>query len=113
MKTRKLLGLMDAIAQCLITSYITDFTVHDTSAILNSKAQKPFIWRVYDRGTSLYFSDEAGWGRALLAHLQTCKLEDGKSVFFIYDGKAFYPAFPKTVMDLATEQMMKTKYERV
>jgi len=55
----KLLQQMNPIASALITSlYITDFTVHDTKFIRQTKAKTPFIWLVFESGTHLYTTDE-------------------------------------------------------
>jgi hypothetical protein len=97
----KLLGVMGEIARSLITSmYITDFTTHDTKAILDSNAKAPFIWQVRDTGTWLYFFSSPDWKKKLSERMEYYIKNNIENLYFIYDGEKFHPAFLKTVLKI-------------
>ncbi|MDR2085788.1 MAG: hypothetical protein LBP72_01300 [Dysgonamonadaceae bacterium] len=97
----RLLGTMDRIAQQLITSiYITDFTIHDRKAILESKAGRAFIWQVRNSGTWLYFTDEADWKLRLSKWIEFYQNASTENLYYHFDGKEFYPVFKKQILEM-------------
>jgi hypothetical protein len=98
----RLLGSMDRIAQKLIPSiYITDFTKHDRKAIVESKAQRAFVWQVRDSGTWLYFMDEDDWKKRLLEKMEIYKTFCSKeNLYYLFDGEDFYPVFEQIILEM-------------
>jgi hypothetical protein len=100
----RLLGIMDRIAQKLITSiYITDFTIHDRKSILESVTGRPFIWQVRNSGTWLYFLDGSDWKKRLQERMESFKSISKENLYYCFDGKEFYPVFEQTVLKMAGE----------
>ena len=93
----KLLKQMKQIATALISGlYITDFTMHDTNFIRQTKANTPFYWIVYGSGTYLYeANDEKDIERfsQMLDHYENYSGDD--FYLFQYDGEKLFPVFPK------------------
>jgi len=105
----KLLQQMKPIASTLITSiYITDFTVHDTDFIRKTNAKTPFVWLVYESGTHIYATDEAG---DLRNFLQTLDYYENYSVadfcLYRYDGNKLFPVFPNVTRMLTENELTK------
>jgi hypothetical protein len=100
----RLLGVMDIIAHKLITSiFITDFTTHDRKTIVESKVQRPFIWQVRDSGTWLYFMDEENWKKRLLDRMEIYRNSSNENLYYLFDGKEFYPVFERQILKMTSE----------
>jgi hypothetical protein len=100
----ELLCMMDRIAQKLIASiYISDFTIHDRQQVSENNAQKPFVWQVRNSGTWLYFLDEPDWKKRLLERMDAFKCISKENLYYLFDGKDFYPVFEQTILKMASE----------
>jgi hypothetical protein len=100
-----LLGMMDVIANKLITSiYITDFATHDRKSIVENNAERPFIWQVRDSGTWLYFLNEPDWKKRIVGSIEIYKSSSKENIYYLFDGDEFYPVFEQTVLKMATEE---------
>ncbi|MDR0231216.1 MAG: hypothetical protein LBI82_03765 [Dysgonamonadaceae bacterium] len=105
----KLLQQMNPIASALITSlFITDFTVHDTKFIRQTKAKTPFIWLVYESGTHLYTTNEVGQLQDFLKILDYYEsYSEADFCLFRYDGNKLFPVFPNVTRMLTESELTK------
>ena len=109
MNMAALLQLMDLIATSLITSlFITDFTIHDTGFIRQTKAKTPFIWLVYESGTHLYPLDNPNSMKRLIEIIDFYE-NYWKADFCLYryDGKKLFPVFPKITRIVIGNELTK------
>jgi hypothetical protein len=102
-----LLYAMATIAKSLITGqYITDFTVHDTNFIRETKAKTPFVWFIYKSGTHIHQTDEKQEILQLkdrIAYYE--KYSNADFLLYRYDGQKLFPVFPKVMHEWIENQL--------
>ena len=108
----ELLKQMELIATNLITTqYITDFKIHDTVFIHDTKAEIPFVWFIYHSGTHIYALNNKNEIKNFIEKMNYFeKYTNSEFCLYKYDGNNLFPVFHKVLKKWAEEELSKYSF---